>query len=219
MFLRLVYISVSVAAVASAYSTPARPAVQSKTTGAKSHVAQAFATAAASASLAFVLVGSPLHANAMSKTAGQISLNTIPPTSVKVDVKDLPIVGDIFSGTYTRVNDADVTSPSVSIKSPKDKVGAIKAVATGGHLEFDVDRILATHIDIDVAADEAGVLTARVSSPLIPKLPFKNSASSADSAGKGRSSDWSKVTNLGDGDVYYFNSKTDVTQNEKPNKF
>ena len=103
-----------------------------------------------------------------------------------------------------------------SIKSPKDKVGAIKE-ATGGHLEFDVDGILATHLDIDVAADEAGVLTAKVKSPLIPQLPFKNSASSAPAA-SGRSSNWFMVTNMGDGEVYYFNSKTDVTQTEKPAK-
>ena len=91
----------------------------------------------------------------------------------------------------------------------------------GGHLEFNVDGLLTTHVDIDVAADEAGVLTAKVSSPLIPKLPFKNSASSGTTptAGKGKSSDWFMVTNLGDGDVYYFNEKSGATQFEKPAKF
>lgn len=218
MLLRLCHLLVAATALSSAFSAPSKSSNHStKSNSLSAHpVSKIFATAAATASLAFALVGSPLHADATSKTAGQVSLNTIPPTSVRVDVKDLPIIGDLISGTYTKVNDKDVTSPSISIKSPKDKVGAIKAVATGGHVEFDVDGILATHLDIDVAADEAGVLTAKVSSPLIPKLPFKNSASSSPAGGK--SSSWYKVTNLGDGDVYYFNFKTDETRIEKPDK-
>ena len=81
---------------------------------------------------------------------------------------------------------------------------------------MDLDGILATHVDIDVAADSAGTLTAKVSSPLIPKLPFKNSASSAPA--KGKASDWNVVTNLGDGATYYFNTKTDETTYDKPSK-
>jgi len=205
------------ATAATAFSTPkATPAVKMDAAANVGVAQKAFAAAAASASLAFVLIGSPLEASATSKTAGQISLNSIPPTSVKVDVRDLPVIGDVLSGTYTRVSDANDKSPaSVSIISPKDKVGAIRAAATGGHLEFDVDGLVATHLDIDVAADEAGVLTARVSSPLIPKLPFKNGASSAPKVG-GKASDWSSVTNLGDGKVYFYNSKTDETTYQKP---
>ena len=207
----------ALATAATAFSTPkATPAVKMDAAANVGVAQKAFAAAAASASLAFVLIGSPLEASATSKTAGQISLNSIPPTSVKVDVRDLPVIGDVLSGTYTRVRDASDKSPaSVSIVSPKDKVGAIRAAATGGHLEFDVDGLVATHLDIDVAADEAGVLTARVSSPLIPKLPFKNGASSAPKVG-GKASDWSSVTNLGDGKVYYYNSKTDETTYQKP---
>ena len=207
----------ALATAATAFSTPkATPAVRMDAAANVGVAQKAFAAAAASASLAFVLIGSPLEASATSKTAGQISLNSIPPTSVKVDVRDLPVIGDVLSGTYTRVSDASDKSPaSVSIISPKDKVGAIRAAATGGHLEFDVDGLVATHLDIDVAADEAGVLTARVSSPLIPKLPFKNGASSAPKVG-GKASDWSSVTNLGDGKVYYYNSKTDETTYQKP---
>jgi len=207
----------ALATAATAFSTPkATPAVRMDAAANVGVAQKAFAAAAASASLAFVLIGSPLEASATSKTAGQISLNSIPPTSVKVDVRDLPVIGDVLSGTYTRVSDASDKSPaSVSIISPKDKVGAIRAAATGGHLEFDVDGLVATHLDIDVAADEAGVLTARVSSPLIPKLPFKNGASSAPKVG-GKASDWSSVTNLGDGKVYFYNSKTDETTYQKP---
>ena len=219
MFLRLGSLLV-VAAVASAYTTPKQPALNTDRNGVASPSGNGMANkafaAAASASLAFVLAGSPLNAEAASKTAGQISLNSIPPTSVNVDLKDLPVVGSLVSGTYTRVDDKDVTSPSISIKSPKDKFGAIKAVATGGHLELDLDGILATHVDIDVAADTAGTLTAKVSSPLIPKLPFKNSASSAPV--KGKTSEWNAVTNLGDGETYYFNTKTQETTYNKPSK-
>ena len=137
---------------------------------------------------------------------------------------DLPVVGDLLSGTYTRVNSVDAKkgSPaSVSIKSPKDKLGAIQAVATGGHLEFDVDGLVTTHLDIDVATDEAGVLNARVASPLIPKLPFKNAASKVDGGvakKSGKSSDWAQITNLGNNEVYYYNFKTDESQFDKPAK-
>ena len=100
-------------AAATAFTTPkTTPAV--KTDAAKNvGVAQkAFAAAAASASLVSVLIGGPLEAGATSKTAGQISLNSIPPTSVKVDVRDLPVIGDVLSGTYTRVSDASDKSPA-----------------------------------------------------------------------------------------------------------
>jgi len=129
----------------------------------------------------------------------------------------------LLSGTYTRVNTVDTKGPaSVSIKSPKDKLGAIQAVATGGHLEFDIDGLVTTHLDIDVATDEAGVLNARVASPLIPKLPFKNAASK-DSGGvvakkNGKSSDWAQITNLGNNEVYYYNFKTDESTFDKPAK-
>ena len=171
MFLCLCHL-VTFADVASAYSA-AKPVIKRNVAPPGSNsMTKAFVTVAASASLAFVLVGSPLHADANIQIAGQISLNTIPPTSVNVNVKDLPVIGNIVSGTYTRVNEKDIASPSVTISSPKDKLGFIKS-ATKGHVELDLGGLLVTHVDIDVAADEAGVLTARVSSPLIPKLPFK----------------------------------------------
>mmetsp|Transcript_37028 Transcript_37028/g.84587 ORF Transcript_37028/g.84587 Transcript_37028/m.84587 type:complete len:246 (-) Transcript_37028:124-861(-) len=217
MFFRLGSLLLAVAAVVSAYTTPKQSALKTNLASPSGNgVANKAFAAAASASLAFVLAGSPLNAEAASKTAGQISLNSIPPTSVNVDLKDLPVVGSLVSGTYTRVDDKDVSSPSISIKSPKDKIGAIKAVATGGHLELDLDGILATHVDIDLAADTAGTLTAKVLSPLIPKLPFKNSASS--SPPKGKTSEWNAVTNMGDGETYYFNTKTQETTYDKPSK-
>jgi len=210
MFRRLCCL-VAVAAVASAYSVP-KPALNRDAARRKSAAQQAFA-AAASASLAFVLAGSPLSSDATSDTAAQISLNSLPPNAVKVE--GVPIVG----GTYTKVYDSDVPSPGLVINLPKDKIGALKSLL-GGHLEVDVGGVLAAHADVDLAS-EAGVLTAKVYNPLIPKLPFKNSASGdgGDSGGgkaTGKASDWSSVTNLGDGDVYYFNAKTSVTTFEKP---
>lgn len=130
----------------------------------------------------------------------------------------------MLSGTYTRVNSVKDAkgSPSVSIKSPKDKLAAIQAVATGGHLEFDIDGLVTTHLDIDVATDEAGVLNARVASPLIPKLPFKNAASKDSEVvakkKSGKSSDWAQITNLGNNEVYYYNFKTDESTFDKPAK-
>ena len=134
MLLRLGSLLTVLAAVASAYTAPKQPAVNTNRKGVAScsgiGMANGAFAAAASASLAFVLAGCPLNAEATSKTAGQISLNSIPPTSVKVDVKDLPVIGSLVSGTYTRVDDKDVTSPSISIKSPKDKIGAITSHET-----------------------------------------------------------------------------------------
>jgi len=76
--------------VVSAYTTPKQHITSTTTRAAQNQnnaMSKAFATAAASASLAFVLVGSPLNAVASSKTAGQISLNSVPPTSINVDIK------------------------------------------------------------------------------------------------------------------------------------
>jgi hypothetical protein len=208
----------AVLAVATAYST-APHNVQKLPAKTQQKSRNSFAAAAATAALAFgLLVGDPQQALA-SSTAGQISLNSIPPTSVQLDIKDLPVIGNILSGTYTKVEDKSITSPSVSIKSPKDKISAIKDVATGGHLEFDVDGILKTHLDIDIATDKAGVATVKVTSPLIPKLPFKNTASNDGIAVSGKQSDWFKVTNMGTGECYYFNGKTEKTQAEIPKKY
>jgi hypothetical protein len=172
-------------------------------------------TAAATAALAILLVSSPPAL--ASPTAAQISLDSVPPTTISVQIGDLPVVGSLLSGTYTKV-DSPVDKPSVTIKSPQDKIKAIQAAATTGHLEFDVGGKMGitTHLDVDVAADEAGVAKIRVSSGLIPKLPFKNAASSVTA--KGKASQWSIVTNLGNGESYYFNTKTGETQFEKPDK-
>jgi len=172
----------------------------------------AFVAAAFSAAVLF----SPLPSEA-SSTAAQISINSIPPTSINIDIPDLPVIGNLLSGTYTKTDKVS-KAPSVVIKSPADKVGAIREAATGGHLEFDVKGKLKTHLDIDVATDETGVARVRVASDLIPPLPFNNLASSSQKTG-GRESAWNIVTNMGNGESYYYNAKTGVTQFERPAKF
>lgn len=110
------------------------------------------------------------------------------------------MVGNLLSGTYTKVADGSIKQPSVTIKSPSDKVKAISEIATGGHLEFDVSGLLSTHLDVDVSADEPGVAKVRVASGLIPKLPFKNLASGSEgSPTGGKPSPWNMVTNMGSG--------------------
>ena len=175
----------------------------------------------AAATLALiVLVGDPQQAVASSNTAGQISLNSIPPTTIKLDIKDLPVIGNVLSGTYTNIDTKSLTlTPSVVISSPKDKIKAVKTAITDGHLEFDVSGLVETHLDVDVASNEAGSVTIKVVSPLIPKLPFKNSASGDYCiVPTGKKSDWNKVVNMGDGNPYYYNTKTGLTQYEVPDK-
>jgi len=174
--------------------------------------------AAAFAIASFAMVGAPQNALA-SSTAAQISLNSFPPNGVKVDFGDLPVVGKIISGTYSRVDGTSIESPSVGVKLPKDKLSALKAVATGGHVEVDIGGLLSTHLDIDVATDNAGVATVRIASPIIPKLPFKNIASADYVDPKSEVSDWFKLVNLGTGETaYYYNGKSEKAQFELPDK-
>jgi hypothetical protein len=176
-------------------------------------------TFTATATALAILLSSSTPALA-SPMAAQISLDSVPPTTISVQIGDLPVIGSLLSGTYAKV-DTPVDKPSVTIKSPQDKIKAISSAATTGHLEFDVGGKMgiSTHLDVDVAADEAGVARIRVASGLIPKLPFKNAASaSTTTVAKGKASQWSIVTNLGNGESYYFNTKTGETQFDKPDK-
>jgi hypothetical protein len=189
---------------------------------------QRSAAAAATAALSLLLSTTPLPATAAnlrpastnSEGAAQISLNTLPPGSISVQIRDLPVIGDLVSGTYTKVPDGSIAKPSVTITSPKDIVKALQSIVTAGHLEFDVKGIITTHLNVDVASDEPGVAKIRVASNLIPKLPFRNLASgTAGSITGGRESMWNVVTNMGSGESYYYNERTGLTQFERPAKF
>ena len=193
--------------------------------------AAAAAKATAAATLAVLLmVGTPVApafaaaSHTTSSGAAQIMVDQIPPTTISIQVKDIPVIGNVISGTYTKI-DAKAAKqltapPSVVISSPKDKIKALKAAVTEGHIEIDVGGKvgLSTHLDIDLAADEAGVAKVRVASNLIPQLPFKNLASATPSGQTGKESQWNVVTNMGNGQSYYYNTKTGATQFEKPNK-
>jgi len=176
-------------------------------------------TVASAAMIMLVLTSDPQQSMA-STTAGQISLNNFPPSNLEINAKEIPIVGNIISGTYSKL-EKNAASPSVSISLPKDKIEALKSVILNGHVELDVNGLLSTHLDVDIGSNEAGAATVRVASPLIPKLPFKNSVSRGELtvlSPSNKASDWSKVVNLGNGNPYYWNSKTGETTYDAPDK-
>jgi len=151
-----------------------------------------------------------------SKNAVQISLDAMPPNTISIQIKDIPVVGNLVSGTYAKVDEKSVTGqPSIVIKSPSDKIGAITSAVSKGHIEVDVNGILKTHLDIDVGAPKAGVANIRVASNLIPSLPFKNVATTGEEI-TGKKTAWNIVTNLGDGKSYYYNKETLETTSVRP---
>mmetsp|Transcript_18916 Transcript_18916/g.27976 ORF Transcript_18916/g.27976 Transcript_18916/m.27976 type:complete len:210 (-) Transcript_18916:1801-2430(-) len=188
-----------------------------KTPKSSSNALEDLAKFSATAALGLMLATTPLPADAASTTAAQIQLDSVPPSTISVQVSDLPVVGNLVSGVYSKLPEKTIKDASITIKSPKDKIAAIKS-ATSGHLEFDVGGLVKTHLDVDVATNEAGVATVRVASPLIPKLPFQNKASATTAKG-GKTSDWVAVTNMGNGQTYYFNEKTQESQYNAPSSY
>jgi hypothetical protein len=208
-----------------AYQPGKMPSRKTQTPPGKNTAHVQTAAATATAALSLLLLSTPLPANAaaaapVTSTAAQISLRQLPPGSISVQIRDLPVIGDLVSGTYTKVPDGSIAKPSVTITSPTDKVKALQSIVTAGHLEFDVKGLLNTHLDVDVASDEPGVAKIRVASNLIPKLPFRNLASgTAGSTTGGKESMWNVITNMGSGESYYYNEKTGLTQYERPAGF
>ncbi|OEU15935.1 hypothetical protein FRACYDRAFT_218483 [Fragilariopsis cylindrus CCMP1102] len=194
-------------------NSPLRPVVSDDNFAAVARTAVGAATLAVLLTVGTPFLAAPAFAASTgSSTAAQIFVDQIPPTTISIEINDLPIA-------YKYMTDGESNAPSVVIKSPKDKVKAIKEAA-GGHIEVDIagKAGLKTHLDVDVAADEAGVARVRIASDLIPPLPFKNLASSSSSLNGGKESIWQSVTNMGSGESYYFNTKTGLTQFEKPDK-
>ena len=116
-------------------------------------------------------------------------------------------MGKALSGTYAKVARLK-QKPSIQIGSPKDKLGALQQAADTGNLQFGVNGIFQSILDIQLQPNQPGVAPVEIKSPLIPKLPFGR-----------RKSDWSKVTNMGNGDVYYFNARTGESQLDKPHEY
>jgi len=145
-----------------------------------------------------------------SPIAVQISVDGIPPSSLLLKAGSLPVVGGQISGRYAMVDDSEMGKPSITIKTPKDALGLLAGLKSG-HLEADLAGVVSGHLNVDIAA-KAGEATVKINSPLIPPLPFKNSASGDTVMAKGKTSDWSKVVNMGSGDTYYYNKETEVSQ-------
>lgn len=139
-----------------------------------------------------------------SDTAAKIEINSVPPTSIHLDLTDIPIVGGMLSGTWAKVGPLK-SKPSVKVGSPKDKIGAIRKFLDHGRLEFDIAGMLTTHLDVDVEPNKRGQASVMFRSALIPKWPF----------GRARS-DWNRVTNMGTGETYYFNNVSGEAQYEEP---
>ena len=139
-----------------------------------------------------------------STRAARIQVNSLPPDSFRVDLTDIPVVGKALSGTYAKVKNVK-REPAIEIASPKDKLGAIQTAADSGNLQFGLTGLFSSFLDIQLEPNQAGRAPVELKSPLIPKWPFA-----------GRKSDWNKVSNLGNGETYYYNSATGETRVDEP---
>jgi len=212
-FLRLSCLLLS---AASTFSFTAQNSNQKKVLNQKK-VEQVWGSSIAAAALGVSVVFGISEPALASKSAVQISLDALPPNTISIQIKDIPVVGNLVSGTYAKVDDKSVTGqPSIVIKSPSDKIGAIKSAVSKGHVEVDVNGILQTHLDVDIGAAKAGVANIRVASELIPPLPFKNAATSGEEI-TGKKTSWNIVTNLGSGKSYYYDGESGESTFKRPN--
>jgi len=151
----------------------------------------------------------------ISDRAACVEINRLPPQSVQIDLRNVPLVGPALSGTYTKVPTTATKSasnkPSVVISSPKDQWGAAREAAERGNLEFRLRGLFESFVDIKLEPNEAGVAPVQIRSPLIPQWPWAKQRKK-----RRRPSDWHRVTNLGNGEVYYFNARTGQSQYEAP---
>lgn len=159
---------------------------------------------AAAATLKSLVSFVPIDDSFQSDMAAKIKIDSVPPTSIQLDLSDIPIVGGMISGTWAKVGPLK-KEPSVTVQSPKEKFNAIRNFLEFGRLEFDISGMLTTHLDVDIEANQKGVASVNFKSALIPKWPFGRSKS-----------DWNRVTNLGTGETYYFNQVSGEAQYELP---
>ena len=161
---------------------------------------------AAAATLKSLVSFVPIDDSVQSDMAAKIHIDSIPPTSIQLDLTDIPVIGGMLSGSWAKVGPLK-TNPSVTVKSPKEKFSAIRKFLEFGRLEFDISGMLTTHVEVDVEANQKGVASVNFKSALIPKWPFGRSKS-----------DWNRVTNLGTGETYFFNQVSGVAQYEEPDE-
>jgi hypothetical protein len=167
--------------------------------------------AATSSTLKLLSSFVPADDSKYSDTAAKIEIKRLPASTINLDLRDIPIIGGMLSGTWVRVGkpERNKHAPEITIASPNDKFGAIRGFLEHGHLEFDLSGLLTTTLNLDVEPNQKGEANLRLTSNIIPKFSF----------GRNQESDWHRVTNMGDGGTYYFNSKTGETQYEEPEQF
>lgn len=167
---------------------------------------------ATAATLSLLASFVPPDTTAGSDQAAKVTLQSFPPTTIQLDLSDIPLVGGMISGTWAKVA-APLKSnkpPSIVVASPTEKFGAIRNFLDRGRLEFDIGGLLTTQLKVDVEPnDQGGEALIRLSSKLIPKWPF----------GRTTKSNWNRVTNMGNGETYYFDSVSGQAQYEEPDEF
>ena len=150
-------------------------------------------------------------------------------TAVKI-----PGIAPVFGGGRTDVEvrfnpagskGAKSGTSDIEVKLPGDLKGAADA-ALRGHVsaqlkspdlslslpvlgKISIPAVNGERIDVDVSTPSPGRAVIVVTNKNIPSLPFP---------GK-KTSNWQAVTNMGDGDCYYYNIKTGVIQSEVPKDF
>lgn len=165
---------------------------------------------ATAATLSLMASFVPPDNTASSEQAAKVSIQSFPPTTIQLDLQDIPLLGGMISGTWAKVGPLKKSKPSIVVESPTEKFGAIRGFLDQGRLEFDIGGLIKTHLNVDVEPnDKGGQALIRLSSKLIPKWPF----------GRNTKSKWNRVTNMGNGELYYFNSATGETQFDEPEEF
>ena len=190
-------------------------------------MAERAATGVLAAALAFSVNSPEAFAASAKKDALGIELNTLPSISkegLKTSVK-IPGVAPVFSGGLADIgvkfDSKSKCAGDIGVKLPGDLKGAadgalkgdlalvVKSPALAFNLpllgKLSLPALDNERFDIDIFTS-AGRAVIEVKNDNIPALPFP---------GK-KSSPWQAISNLGNGETYYFNTKTGVTQYEYP---
>ena len=196
-------------------------------------IAERAATGVLATAMAFAVNSPEAFAASSKKDALGIELNTLPSiskeglkTSVKIPGAKIPGVKiPVFSGGVADIGvkfDKKNKGPTdIGVKLPGDLKGAadgalkgdlalvVKSPAMSFNVpllgKLSIPAINNERFDIDITTS-AGRAVIEVKNDNIPALPFP---------GK-KSSQWQAISNLGNGETYYYNTKTGATQYEYP---